>query len=136
MDKPTHPPALSGSKTLWAATLVLLVVVLAMGAALIRIQSRPIEPRLVWVGQHAQTPAAQTAASATASAPIAAENHEKNMAPAHTDKAHQAINNEASTITAKPRPVLPRQPEPAVARPPELGSSDTASPPASQALPR
>jgi cytoskeletal protein RodZ len=132
----TEAPAPGSSKTLWAALLVLVVVVLAMGAALIRIQSRPVEPRLVWVGQHGDvTPAVSAASAAVApssaasSAPTAATSQPPNKAPAQMGKASDAISNEAShsaiEITAKPRPVLTRTPEPAVLRPPSAGESDT-----------
>lgn len=120
---PTHPPAEApasgGSKTLWAAMLVLVVVVLAMGAALIRVQSRPIEPRMVVL----PTPDQPTAT------PVSAENNVQNTAVAPINKASAAIDSAASDSTvetsAKPRPVLPRTPEPAVLRPPALDTSDS-----------
>lgn len=166
----THAPASPGSKTLWAATLVLVVVVLALGATLIRIQSQPIEPRMSVLPQPAQvaharanrgaasastpvtgsmpeTPdaasaAASAAATPTASAavgatmtssavPVSSAVIEQNRPQALTDKAHVAIKNianQAIEITDKPRPVLPRQPEPAVLRPPGVGASSTATP--------
>jgi len=141
----------SGSnKTLWAALLVLIVVVLAMGAALIRIQNRPIEPRMVWVAQHGELAAARSGASATvvptsAVASAASSNassaassssatttsHEQNMSQGHINTGQSAINtiaNPTIEITAKPRPVLPRAPEPAVLRAPARGASVTATP--------
>lgn len=128
MNDPIDPPASSASKTLWAATLVLVVVVLAMGAALIRIQSRPIEPRLVVLPKPSQTPAT----------PTAPKKQPTNMAVAPMNKASSAIDNAANSvieITAKPQPVLPRKPEPAVLRPPAMGASETATPEVLQAPP-
>ena len=126
MNSPTDTPAPGGSKTLWAATLVLIVVVLAMGAALIRIQSRPIEPRM------SVLPQATPLTHATAPAALASsEVVEPNLPPALMDKAQKAIENKATQaidITAKPRPVLPRQPEPAVARPPAPDASNATTP--------
>ena len=171
-------PASNGSKALWAAALVLGVVVLALGATLIRIQSQPIEPRMSVLPQPSQvassandgaasastpelgsTPAAPDATSAavsaavtrtasapatpTASAAVAAtianpatpvnpDFIEQNRPQALKDKAQAAIENIAKQtieITDKPRLVLPRQPEPAVLRPPGMGASNTATPP-------
>ena len=184
MNSPTHtpahapattqPPAPTGSKTLWAATSVLVVVVLALGAALIRIQSQPLEPRMAVLPQPAtaasdttddgvvsiSTPATEatpratgdasaaalTAASAvtgatlaTTAVPARPRFIEQNKPPALMNKAQVAIKNvtiQTIEITDKPRPVLPRQPEPAVARPPALGASDTATPDSRQPLPR
>lgn len=162
----TQAPASPGSKTLWAATLVLVVVVLALGATLIRIQSQPIEPRMSVLPQPAQVahasanrgaasasttatgsmpeapdavsaaaaPTASAAVGATMTNPAVPGNSdvlEQNRPQALTDKAPIAIKNRANQaieITGKPRPVLPRQPEPAVLRPPGVGASSTAIP--------
>lgn len=164
MNDPIHHPAQApssgSSKTLWAATLVLVVAVLAMGAALIRIQSQPVEPRMAVLPQPA--PAASTsppatdatsatpetsgvasaaggAAMASSAVPISPKNLEQNQHQALTNQAQEAINNAANQpieITAKPRPVLPRQPEPAVLKPPALGTTHTAPPEPLQPLPR
>lgn len=135
MNAPTRTPANTAapssgsSKTLWAAMLVLVVVVLAMGAALIRIQSRPIEPRMAVLPKSGQALVAPTARTT----------QPKNKAEAPMNKASPAMDNAAASapvITAKPRPVLPREPEPAVLRPPAPGASTTANPESHQALPR
>ena len=167
MNSQTPPPAgnqpraPSGSKTLWAATLVLVVVVLAMGATLIRIQSHLVEPRMAVLPEPAPAasdtphddtartgiPATNTTPDATGAAPTAASaagpvnvsGIEQNRPQALIDKSQTAINNEAikaNDITAKPRPVLPRQPEPAVLRPPEAGVSNTLPAEPLQTLPR
>jgi hypothetical protein len=147
------------NKTLWAVVGILGVVLLAMGATVIRIQSRPFEPRTVVLPQPAQAPVAQatapqatsatlttatrtsttvTTAEATAAvgpsnaaAPAAPTDQANNMPSALSDKAQDATENAASQaiqITAKPRPVLPRTPEPAVARPPAATASAKVSP--------
>lgn len=137
MNDPIHIPAQTpssgSSKTLWAATLVLVVVVLAMGAALIRIQSRPVEPRLAVLPQPATAastslPAtdATSAAMATSTVSASQKSIEENRPPALINKAQEAINSESIQtieITAKPRPVLPAKPEPAVLKPPPAGGS-------------
>ena len=63
-DMPQAPA--SANKPLWAAVAVLGVAVLAMGATLIRIQSRQAEPSLAVV------PAASAPAQAASSAALAA----------------------------------------------------------------
>lgn len=160
-------PPFSGSKTLWAATLVLLVVVLALGGTLIRIQSQPVEPRMSVLpqpnpaagitndgaasipvtGSMPETPAAASAAVSAAATPTASaavgatmanpavpgkpDVIKQNKPQALIDKAQEAtkgIAYQAVEITDKPRPVLPRQPEPAVLRPPGVAASSTATP--------
>jgi cytoskeletal protein RodZ len=149
MNTPTQTPASGSSKPLWAAMLVLVVVVLAMGATLIRIQSQPIEPRMVVLPEPSQTqpvqattgestpgtpaqPAVSAAAEpSSAAAPAASKKLEANMPLPNMDKAQADTNNianQAIEITAQPRPVLPRQPEPAVARFPAKGVSLPAQP--------
>lgn len=148
----TQPPAPTGSKTLWAATLVLVVVVLAMGAALIRIQSQPLEPRMAVLPQPATAASRPTddgvasrstpatgATIATSAVPVSPSFIEQNRPIALMNKGQEAIKNganQAIEITDKPRPVLPHQPEPAVARPPALSPSDRPAPKDSQVLPR
>lgn len=63
-------PATPANKTLWAAVGVLSVAVLAMGATLIRIQSKPDEPRLAVLPTTAPV-AAASVSSGAASAPAA-----------------------------------------------------------------
>jgi hypothetical protein len=114
-------PSASVSKTLWAALLVLVVVVLAMGATLIRIQGRPVEPRMVVL----PTP------DPTKAAPATPKDNTLNASVAPMDKASNTIDNVAShpavEVTARPRPVLPRTPEPALLRPPSVGASATSN---------
>jgi len=101
------------NKALWGAVAVVMVIVLAMGAALIRIKAQPQEPRLVVLP--ADGPAANASAAAenvdakpvTSAAPLPA-------APTVADQLPE---------TDRPRVVHPRTSEPAVARSPAPGVS-------------
>ena len=106
-----HPtPAPAGSnKALWGAVAVVMVIVLAMGATLIRIKSQPQEPRLVVLPT-----SAGTAASAPAAADSAATDPVTLAAP--LPGASTATDQPAETN--RPRVVHPRASEPAVARTP------------------
>lgn len=66
MNAPFETPkaASSANKSLWAAVGVLGVAVLAMGASLIYIQTRPPEPRLALIAPPVSAPAPLTVASA------------------------------------------------------------------------
>ena len=66
----TAKPTATANKPLWAAVGVLGIAVLAMGAALIRIQTQPVEPRLAVLAS--SEPAALTAANGSASSPVPA----------------------------------------------------------------
>ncbi len=117
-----RPPSSNGNKTIWAAVAVLVVVVLAMGAALIRIQHQPVEPRMAVLPAQPQ----KTIASE-------AEKFKQNQAIAPINKASVATNNVATTeapssqnsnpVSATPQVVHPQTPEPAVARPPPAPQS-------------
>jgi len=129
MPSPTDTPAPDGRKTLWAATLVLVVVVMAMGAALIRIQSRPIEPRLAVLPKPSPTPATPTTPKKQAA----------NTISAPANQASSAMGNAAGSateISARPQPVMPNKAEPAVLRPPEMGASVPVHPESQQTFPR
>ena len=70
----TPQPASAANKPLWAAVGVLGVAVLAMGITLIRLQTRPEEPRLTALSASAPAPlmaASTTPASLPAVAPVA-----------------------------------------------------------------
>lgn len=152
MRHPTQPFMQGSNKKLWAALLVLLVLLLAMGATLIRIQSQPFEPRTVVLPQPAQDPVTQmtssdttseksptTAAPAASAAagsvnpttPASAKNPTMNVPATVSDQAQDATGRaglQAIQITDKPRPLVPRTPEPAVARPPAASGSATPGP--------
>jgi flagellar basal body-associated protein FliL len=152
MNLPTPAPVPGSKIRLWVALLVMLVLLLAMGATLMRIQSRPFEPRPVVLPKSAQTPVAQAAPSVTPPAKPAAAtpldtsatagsanltiptipiNQATNMPQALANQAQGATENkvnQAIQITAQPRPVAPRTSEPAVARPPAAGAPASATP--------
>lgn len=152
MNHPSQEPAQGRNTRLWAALLVGVVLLLAMGATLIRIQSRPFEPHTVVLPKPAQAPVAQAtasdatpaksptaaplvasaaAASANTTTPATSRNPAMTMPVAGSDHAQEATDhtaNQAIQVTEKPRPVVPRTPEPAVARPPPAGSSALVSP--------
>lgn len=138
MPTSTTPPT---NKPLWAAVAVLGVAVLAMGAALLRTQNPPVEPRIavlpaVVAASEATGVAVATSASAPAPLSTSATPFTGKEAPPappvanskpHTTNAPVAQNKSAPTATktaatevfeptAGPRVVLPQNPEPAVAR--------------------
>ena len=126
MNHPTEAPDRGSNKRLWAALLVVVMLLLAMGATLIRIQSRPIEPRAVVLPKLVQAPVAPVA-------PATLREIKKvtNMPAALSEQAQAATEYVASQgiqITEQPRPVSPRTSEPAVARPPPTGTSAASSP--------
>jgi len=104
------PPPTGSKKALWAAVTVVMVIILAMGATLIRIQTAAPEPRLV-VLPAMETPPA-IAAPAVASASTEAASPTAALPPA-------SAVVEPRLATNKPRIVHPRTSEPAVARAPE-----------------
>ena len=110
MATPRSTEAPTGSnKALWGAVAVVIVIVLAMGATLIRIQSQPQEPRLVVLPTSAGPAAnASTAAGSAASDPVSSAA----PLPAASTATDQL------TDTPRPRVVHPRTSEPAVARTP------------------
>lgn len=108
------PPQTGSKKALWAAVAVVMVIVLAMGATLIRIQTQAPEPRLVVLPAMEAPPA--IAASAVASASNEAASSAATLPPASA-----AVDPRLATN--KPRIVHPRTSEPAVARAPERISS-------------
>jgi hypothetical protein len=107
----SKPNTSASSKSWWAAVLVGLVVVLAMGAALIRVQDQPAEPRL------AVLPAAAEQPLESSSGPVllVAEPSQP-AASANAVNETPQVDQPQIQITDKPRPVLPQTPEPAVAR--------------------
>lgn len=111
MDTIPRSTAQPGShKTLWAGVAIVVIVVLAMGAALIRTQAQPQEPRLAVLpaAPEPTASASETGASAaTEAVPSAAP-----LPPASTA-------TDKLTDTNRPRVVHPRTSEPAVARAPE-----------------
>ena len=114
MATPRNAPAPTGSnKALWGAVAVIMVIVLAMGAALVRIQAQPQEPRL------AVLPAAEPAANASA----AAENVDAKPATSADPSPAAPPVADQLTDTNRPRVVHPRASEPAVARTPAPGVS-------------
>lgn len=141
MNMPTSSAPSNSNKPLWAAVAVLGVAVLAMGAALIRTQNPPVEPRTAVLpaamatSEAAAVPTGQAASVATPNDPVTspvAVTHPTPAAPAAKTKTHttnvlvaqnkqalDASKKEASEVfepTAGPRVVLPQNPEPAVAR--------------------
>jgi uncharacterized protein YcfJ len=126
------PVTPASNKTLWAAVGVLSLVVLAMGATLIRSQSQPAPTQATELApDNAQLLTAKPHASAATDAANmpsiettnAAANKALNSAQALTNKAQQAITLEASnsrvtTPTVTPQRVRPQHDEPAVAQAP------------------
>lgn len=116
------------NKTLWIAIGVLGVAVLGMGATLVRMQSQPLEPSTVLLPTEAETALAPVA---TASIPMGTESMitepalEKTSPPVDQPKPAAKTNTakpaapKPQVFTAKPQPVLPQSPEPAVARAPQ-----------------
>ena len=140
MNMPTSATPTT-NKSLWAAVAVLGVAVLAMGAALLRTQNPPVEPRTAvlpaaTVATETMAVAASTMASASApqgaqAAPVAGmqsspvaptaktKPHATNMPVAQNKSVSTATKTAATEVfetTAGPRVVLPQNPEPAVAR--------------------
>lgn len=113
MATPRSTPAPTGSnKALWGAVAVVMVIVLAMGATLIRIQAQPQEPRLVVLPTTAKPAAnASTVADGAAADPVTS------VAPLPT----ASSASDQLTDTNRPRVVHPRTSEPAVARTPAPG---------------
>ena len=114
MDTQRNSPGETGShKLLWAGVAVVLVIVLAMGVTLMRLQAQPQEPR------HVVLP---TAAPPSAAPPVEASDA--------TEAANSAASLPPATTatdplvdTPKPRIVQPRTSEPAVARAPQRVAS-------------
>ncbi|MCM2297167.1 hypothetical protein [Rhodoferax sp.] len=117
MATPRSTPAQTGSNTaLWAAVAVVMVIVLAMGAALIRIQAQPQEPRLV-VLPASTAPAVNAPVSAAANS--AATGPATTAAPGQPASATESSGTQANV----PQTVHLRASEPAVARAPAPGVS-------------
>jgi outer membrane lipoprotein SlyB len=127
------------NKPLWAAVAVLGVAVLAMGAALIRTQNPPVEPRTAVLsaapseaaaastGPVASVPTPQdqgtTSVAVSPPAPSATtaktKTHATNVLVAQNKAEPTATKTAATEVlepTTGPRVVLPQNPEPAVAR--------------------
>lgn len=110
MVTPRVTPAPAGSnKALWGAVAVVMVIVLAMGAALIRIKSQPQEPRLVVL---------PASAGPAASAPAAADSAATDPVTLATPLPAASTATDQPAETNRPRVVHPRASEPAVARTP------------------
>lgn len=92
----------TGNKPLWAAVSVLGVAVLALGATLIYVQTRPEEPRLAVLS--AAAPAPTGAASASTAALPAPLDSGKNATPKKA--AHNTSQPVATSATA-PQPMAP-----------------------------
>ena len=96
----TKPPV---NKPLWAAVAVLTVAVLAMGATLIRIQTKPVDPRLAVLTTVAHESASDTRASL--------------VPTSEDDKSPTTPQNKAPTPTSQIRnstpPVAQNRPAPA-----------------------
>ncbi len=105
----SSPDKADSSKVLWAGVAVVVIIVLVMGASLIRIQAQPEVPRRTDLPVLEAPPA--IAASAFASAGTAVPTPATPLPPAST--ASDPLIN-----TNKPRIVHPNTSEPAVARAP------------------
>jgi hypothetical protein len=113
MDTVRSAPTQAGSnKLLWGGVAVVVILVLLMGAALIRIQAQPEAPRLVVL------PALE-AAPANAALPVASASAD--AATASLPPASAAT--EPHMETSRPRIVHLRASEPAVARAPQRDAS-------------
>lgn len=104
------PDKADRNKVLWAGVAVVVIIVLVMGATLIRIQAQPEEPRLV-VLPALEAPPANAALDVT-SASNGAASSAAPLPPASTA-------TDPRVDTNKPRIVHPRSSEPAVARAPQ-----------------
>lgn len=115
MATPRSTPTQAGSNiALWAAVAIVMVIVLIMGAMLIRNQTQPQEPRPVVL------PASTGAAAhASAAADSAATGPVTTATPAQPAPAAQSSDTQANA----PRTVQLRASEPAVARTPVPGVS-------------
>jgi hypothetical protein len=108
MNTHRSSPAQTGShQVLWVGIAIVLIIVLAMGAALIRLQAQSQEPRLVALPALEAPPTHALPAVASAATEPATP-----LPPASTA-------TDPLVGTNKPRIVHPRTPEPAVARAPE-----------------
>lgn len=114
MVTPRNTPGESGgNKLLWTGAAAVLVVVLAMGVTLMRLQAQPQQPQ----------PGVLPAAAPPSAAPPV-------LASAATEPARSAASVPPATTAAdplvdtpKPRIVQPRTSEPAVARAPQRATS-------------
>lgn len=115
MVAPRNTPARTGSsKTLWGAVAVVMVIVLTMGAMLIRSQTQPQEAR-----SPALPASTAPAALASATADSAATGPVTTATPVQPAPAAQSSGTPANA----PRAVQLRASEPAVARAPAPGVS-------------
>jgi outer membrane lipoprotein SlyB len=96
------------NKPLWAAVIVLGVAALAMGAALIRIQTHPEEPRLAVLATAAPAP---MGAASDAQGPVAGDSVSlpKTQAVA-ADQAHEAVKPLAKRGVKRPEAVSAAEP--------------------------
>jgi len=110
MTTPRSTPSQAGSnKVLWAALAVVMVIVLVMGATLIRIRTQAQEPRPLALPASTKPAAhASAAADSAATAPVTT------AAPVQPAPAAQSSGTPANA----PRTVQLRASEPAVARTP------------------
>lgn len=102
----SSPDKAASSKVLWAGVAVVVIIVLVMGASLIRIEAQPGEPRRVDLPVLEAPPALAVPAFASAATPAT-------PLPPASAAADPLVN------TDKPRIVHPRTSEPAVARAPQ-----------------
>ncbi|MES2877766.1 MAG: glycine zipper 2TM domain-containing protein [Pseudomonadota bacterium] len=126
----TIKPTASANKPLWAAVGVLGIAVLAMGAALIRIQTQPVEPRLAVLAT--SEPAALTAASSSASSP--AQTPPVALADTPVSVPNKAPAPVIHTQTAI-KPVAHKSVKPAAASPAPRTASPVEHPPVQVAQP-
>ena len=103
----SSPAKVGSNKVLWAGVAIVVIILLVMGAALIRIQAQPQEPRLVALPTTEAPPTHAPPAVANAATEAATP-----LPPASTA-------TDPLVGTNKPRIVHPRTSEPAVARAPE-----------------
>lgn len=106
----SSPAQATSSKVLWGGVAIVVIIVLAMGATLMRTQAQPQEPRLVALPALGTPPTHAPPAVASAA-----------TEPATSATPLPPASNATSprVDTPKPRIVQPRTPEPAVARAPQ-----------------
>lgn len=114
MNTPRNSPDKAGSnKVLWAGVAIVLMIALAMGVALMRLQAQSQEPRLGVLPTEAPPNAAPPVMASAAT--------EADLPAAPLPPASSATN--PLVDTPKPRIVQPRTSEPAVARAPQRVAS-------------
>lgn len=115
MDPQRHAQGEAGSnKLLWGGVAVVVVIVLALGIALKRLQTQPQEPQVVALPALQAPPSLATPAVASAATQAVSSDAAVPSAPGATDP---------HVDTLKPRIVQLRASEPAVARAPQRVTS-------------